>query len=142
MRNKDLKQVSLKLVGEDPKQLFLELIFLSKYNSSYVHVLRNPGVMQEWTQSGLYYECSANVLGLPVSPKFWYYLWSQPILHFLLRSFTKCQMFSLCASLLIINDICPSSCLTIVLSTVKIKLGIKGNISNQGRNLYLASWDY
>lgn len=47
MRNKDLKQVSLKLVGEDPKQLFLELIFLSKYNSSYVHVLRNPGVMQE-----------------------------------------------------------------------------------------------
>lgn len=60
MRNKDLKQVSLKLVGEEKtQQLFLELIFLSKYNSSYMHVLGNPGVMQEWTQSGLYYECNA-----------------------------------------------------------------------------------
>lgn len=48
MRNKDLKQVSLKLVGEEKtQQLFLELIFLSKYNSSYMHVLGNPGVMQE-----------------------------------------------------------------------------------------------
>lgn len=60
MRNKDLKQVNLKLVGEEKtQQLFLELIFLSKYNSSYMHVLGNPGVMQEWTQSDLYYECSA-----------------------------------------------------------------------------------
>lgn len=60
MRNKDLKQVSLKLVGEEKtQQLFLELIFLSKYNSSYMHVLGNPEVMQEWTQSGLYYECNA-----------------------------------------------------------------------------------